>query len=134
MLFNRHDYIDDIRRYWNNNQSSNIGIGFFKRNEDFTITKTFGRSDLGLINHSDGKQYVYELEGFIYSNPPKEVIEEMLKEIVQNMDQVLRSIHFHNWLSKQEIINMPVEEVINLLQQGLDSFNYSEALLLFKRD
>jgi len=133
MLFNRHNYLQDIIKYWSEEKPSNIGLGFFKRNEDYSITKTNGRSDLGMINHTDGKQYVFELVGFKYCNPPLEVKEKMYFEINSNMEQILRSIHFHNWLENQVIIEMPYSEIIILLQKGLNSFTYEEALQLFAK-
>jgi len=64
---------------------------------------------------------------------PNEVKEIGYKEISDNFEQFLRSLHYLNWLNKQEIVNMSVEELMRLLQTGLDSFNYVEALELFKR-
>lgn len=134
MVFNRHDYINQMNQYWNNTNPSNVGVGMFKRNDDFTITKTFGRTDLALINHTDDNQYVFELTGFSRPNSvPKEVKEQMYSILVNNMESVLRSLHFQNWLSNQTIKNMPFQETIDLLQKGLDSFDYAEALSLFPR-
>jgi hypothetical protein len=130
MIFNRHSYIEDLKQYWDNTEKSNIGIGMFKRNDDFTVSKSYGRTDICLINHTDKRQYFFELNGYS-NNTPQEVREIMLKEICSNMEEVLRSIHFHNWLSKQIITNMPIKECISLLQEGLDSFSFEEAIKLF---
>ena len=132
MLINRHCILEDVLKYWNNNNPSTIGLGRLKRNnETFLISKTYGREDLILINHTDGNQYCYYPYGWNNSNTPKEVKEQGYKEICNNMEQFLRSIHFINWFNQQSIVDMPFNDVVTLLQQGLNSFNYEEALSLF---
>lgn len=131
MIFNRHNYLSDIIKYWKDEKPSQIGIGLFERHEDFTISKIYGRTDLGLINHTDGKQYVFELDGFHYCNPPKEVRLQFYKEICEEMEQILRSIHFQNWLKRQTIERISYSQLTELLQQGLDSFDYEEAFKMF---
>lgn len=131
MIINRHDDINSMLKHWNHKNQSNIGMGRFDRNnENFLISKTGGRKDLLLINHTDDKQYCYEPYGWC-NNTPDEVKEIGYKEIVANFEQFLRSLHYINWLDNQKIEDMEFEEVIKLLQTGLDSFNYVEALKLF---
>jgi len=133
MLINRHDDLQDIKNYWNHSNPSNIGLGRFNRsNETFLISKCWGREDLVLINHTNGQQYCYEPYGWP-GNTPNEVKEIGYKEISDNFEQFLRSLHYLNWLDNQEIVNMSVEELIRLLQKGLDSFSYVEALALFHK-
>ena len=130
MIFNRHNLINEVKEYWDNDKESNIGLGRLKRNNDFTVTKTYGREDICLINYTDGNQYCFEPYGFS-RNTPEEVKEIMLQEICPNIEQVLRSLHFINWFNQQTIVNMPVKDCISLLQKGLDSFSFVEAMKLF---
>ena len=65
MVINRYDMLSYISRYWSKEEPSNIGAGLLKRdNETFLITKTYGRTDIVLINHKDGKQYTFGPKGW----------------------------------------------------------------------
>lgn len=131
MFIKRHDDLEGLIMHWNHNLPSNIGLGNFRRNNNTClITKCIGRTDLVLINHTDGNQYCFEIYGY-YHNTPNEVKEQILEVISNNFNEFLRSLHYLNWLKNQNIKDMSFNDVTKLIMEGLDSFKYLEAIELF---
>lgn len=130
MFIKRNNDLEDMISSWSPEKPSKINLNNLKRNKDLLISKRQGRSDLILINYGQN-QYCFEAFSGWHSNTPDEVKKIGYKEIAANFEEFLRSLHYLHWLRRQEIIDMTYDEVLAILNQGLNSFNYTEAVELF---
>lgn len=157
-VIKRNTHKEDILRYWNHNDFSNIGLGggLMRRkiNDQYLISKHchIGRSDLLVFGAickytMEGDEYeegyyqfvVESIEGNYLKSSliglPKKVQFEVLKKIkdwfIENKEEIKIQLHYLKWWIKVEFENVTPQFVIDLINTYV--YNDEEAERLYER-
>lgn len=147
-LIKRNDTLEQLLKYWNHNNPSNIRMGRLSRklNDDgiYTISKTWGRRDLALFNiktsltinddiidtDKSSTQLSFKPTGIIYYGNDSSMIKSYVANWVEtNKDELHIQVHYLNWLNNVEIVNLTLEETIKVLESY--KYNQEKAEVLF---
>lgn len=145
-VIKRNDTLQEVLKYWNHNEPSNIGLGRLSRKLNdkgiYVIYKTMGRKDLALFNvttsttineekiEDDNVQLSLEFSGVKYRNISNNGVKIYIRNwINSNKKEICIQLHYIKWFDNVEIKDLTLQETIKVLESY--QYNQLEAEELF---